>query len=129
MLLSTVYLIASLYLNMPKLEYLSAHATAYCITGVTASGEYTKPGICAAKKEWLGKTIMVYQKLPDGNIGELIGIYECLDTGGTKGIKSGKVVDIWQPDMDSVQKFMDKVYEDGCKGHVYIKVLDLEGDI
>lgn len=111
----------------PQPELLSAHATAYCATGVTKSGKYTRDGICAAKQEWLGKTVVVYQRLPDDSVGEIIGIYEILDTGGTPGLKSGKVVDIWCPNLDACQAFMDRVYEDGCQGKVYIQLWDAVG--
>lgn len=103
------------------------YATAYCVSGITASGEETRIGICAGSKDYMGKTIILYQRLPDGSIGELIGIYECLDTGGTKGIKSGTVIDVWCPDLESCQDFMDTVYEDNCKGKVYIQVVEAEG--
>ena len=114
------------YLNMnttpPTIDILPAHATAYCIEGVTKSGEYTREGICAGKEEWLGKTNIVYQKLPDGDIGKKIGEYECLDTGGTPGLNNGRVVDIWRPDLEECQEFMNLVYEDNCNGEVYIIV-------
>lgn len=108
----------NLYYVQP--EPLPVHATAYCVTGTTKSGEYTREGICAGKEEWLGKEILIFQKLPDGKMGKCLGKYEVLDTGGTEGLKNGKVIDIWKPDLDSCQEFMDLVYEDGCKGKVYI---------
>lgn len=106
---------------------MKAHATAYCQSGTTASGTQTRKGICAAKKEWIGKTIVIYQRLPGDKIGNMIGIYECLDTGGTEGIKTGKVIDIWEPDLEGCQEFMNKVYENGCKGKVYIQIVDAVG--
>ena len=113
--------------NLSSSMILSGYATAYCQCGVTASGEYTRDGICAGKDEWLGKTVTLYQRLPNNEIGEQIGIYECLDTGGTPGLKGGKVIDVWCPTYDECQEFMNLVYEDGCQGHVYIQVLDSEG--
>ena len=103
-----------------------ANATAYCLIGTTASGEQTRIGICASKREWLGKTVVVYQRLPSGEVGTLIGIYECKDTGGA-GIESGNVIDIWCEDLDKCQDFMNRVYEDNCKGKVYIQIIDAEG--
>lgn len=108
-------------------EPIAGSATAYCLHGTTTSGQYTRHGICAGKKEWLGKTAIIYQRLPDGSIGDLIGIYEILDTGGTTGLKTGKVLDIWTDNMDEAQEFMNLVYEDGCKGHVYFYVIDAVG--
>lgn len=97
--------------------------TAYCLPGITASGEPVREGICATgKKEWIGKTIVLYQRLPDGNVGEIIGIYECKDTGCRSS-----VIDVWFPDLDKCQEFMNRVYENGCKGKVFIQVIDAEG--
>lgn len=110
-----------------EVELLAGHATAYTITGKTASGQYTRPGIAAAKKDWIGKTVILYQRLPDDSVGEVIGTYEILDTGGTKGIKGGKVIDIWQPSDADAQEFMNRVYENGCKGHIYFQLIDAEG--
>lgn len=102
---------------------LKGFGTAYCLPGITASGEQVREGICASsKKEWIGKTIILYQRLPDGNVGEIIGIYECKDTGC-----KGSVIDVWFPDLDKCQEFMNRVYEDGCKGKVFIQVIDAEG--
>ena len=69
----------------------------------------------------------VCQRLPDGSIGDYIGMWECLDTGGTDGLKNGTVVDVWQQDLESCQDFMDMVYEDGCQGEVYIQVIEGKG--
>ena len=103
------------------------HATAYCVSGVTASGEITRTGICAGADEYMGKLVILYQRLPDGSVGDKIGIYECLDTGGNPGIKKGEVIDVWCPDLDSCQEFMDAVYEDGCQGKIYMQIFDAEG--
>lgn len=69
-------------------------ATAYCDTGITASGKPVREGICAGRQEWLGKVIVVYT-LDENDAPRLYGIYECLDTGGDSKIKSGRCVDIW----------------------------------
>lgn len=114
----------SLQTNLSRLQPIEAHATAYCVTGVTKSGQITHDGICAAKEEWLGKYAAVFKRLPDNTCGEFIGIYEIADTGGTDGLKNGRVVDIWKPDLDSCQAFMNLVYEDDCEGKVFIFVLD-----
>ena len=125
---------ATLYLARPFVAQaadeptlIKGYATAYCQTGTMASGQETRDGVCAMAKKYIGCVIVVYQRLPDDSIGECIGMYECLDTGGTKGIKSGKVVDVWQPDLDACQDFMDRVYEDGCQGKVYIQIIEGEG--
>lgn len=106
---------------------IKGYATAYCDHGVTASGEETRLGICAAKKEWIGKTIILYQRLPGNDVGDVIGIYEVKDCGGTEGLKNGQVVDIWFPELEQCKEFMNYIYEDGCKGKVYFQVLDAKG--
>lgn len=94
------------------------HATAYCQTGYTASGEYTRDGICATgNKALMGNVAVLYQRLPDGSRGEYIGTYEILDTGC-----KDNVIDVWCADLDKCQEFMDIVYEDGCKGHVWVEL-------
>lgn len=111
--------------NEPILQ--KAHATAYCLSGTMASGQQTRDGVCAGAKEYLGCVIVVYQRLPDDSIGDYIGTWECLDTGGTDGLKNGTVIDVWQQDLESCQNFMDLIYEDGCQGKVYIQVIEGEG--
>ena len=65
--------------------------TGYCIQGRTASGIETREGICAYRREDIGKIARVYDA--DMN---LIGEFEIEDTGGKK-IKKGEAVDIWKP--------------------------------
>lgn len=107
-------------------DLIKGHATAYCLTGITASGEYTRDGICASLASRLGKSLYLYQRLPGDEVGKCIGYYECKDTGG-KSIQTGKVIDVWQPDMEACQEFMNLVYEDGCGGKVWIKLVDAVG--
>ena len=108
-------------------QLIKARATAYCLSGTTASGQTVRDGVCAGKKEWLGKTILVYKRLPDNSVGDLIDIYECLDAGGTEAIKTGKVIDVWCEDYSSCKDFMNLIYEDGCEGKIYIQVVDAVG--
>lgn len=110
-----------------EMGLIAGHATAYCLTGTTASGTYTRDGVCASCSSRLGKTIILYQRLPDGSVGKQIGIYECEDTGGTEGLHNGTVIDVWRSDKEQAHEFMELLYEDGCKGKVYIQVLDAEG--
>lgn len=116
-------LIIAINMSKDPSNLIATNATAYCINGVTASGEWTREGICASKSEYIDDYIFVYQKLPDGSVGKLIGFYECKDTGGA-AVANGQIVDIWKPNMNECQAFMDTVYEDGCGGQVYIYVYD-----
>lgn len=112
--------------EQPKL--IKGYATAYNgPSDTTCTGDKVREGICGGCKAYLGKTIILYQRLPDDEVGQIIGIYECLDTGtGTEGFQQGKVIDVWCPE-DELQDFMNRVYEDDCHGKVWIEVLDAEG--
>ena len=104
---------------------IKGYATAYNgPTDHTCTGDHVRKGICGGCTEYLGKTIVLYQRLPGDEVGEIIGIYECLDTGsGTDAFREGRLIDVWCPE-DECQDFMDRVYEDGCKGHVFIQILE-----
>lgn len=116
-------MITALSVKLSQPELIKAKATAYCLDNVTASGEWVRDGICATgNPDYFGKTIVMYQRLPDGSVGELIGIYECKDKGCAK-----TVIDVWTEDIDKAQSFMDRVYEDGCKGNIYIQVIETDG--
>lgn len=107
--------------NQPDLYKL--HTTAYCLPGTTCTGIHVRKGICASgRKEFIGKTVILYQRLPNDEIGDIIGIYEVLDSGCSKN-----VIDVWCQDLDECQQYMNRVYEDGCKGKVYVQVIDAEG--
>jgi len=109
--------------------YSKGHATAYCLKGKTASGIETCDGICAMNKQvvkeqnLMGKSVTLYKRLPDGTIGEEIGTYIIADTGCSKN-----VIDVWRPDLESCQKFMNLVYEDNCQGKIFYKILKEEYD-
>lgn len=104
-------------------EMIKGHATAYCLDGTMANGTHVREGACASSADRLGAVLMIYKRLPDDSIGDFIGMYEVLDAGGTDGIKSGKVIDIWKPTYEKCQEFMNLVYEDGCHGNVWIQVV------
>ena len=104
-------------------ELIEGKATAYCLPGITASGQPVRDGVCAMHdRELLGKTVIVYKRLPDGSLGESIGIYEVLDTGCAKG-----VIDVWCEDLEECQEFMDTVYENGCKGNIFYQIIEADG--
>lgn len=88
-----------------------------------ANGEKVHTGACAmSDRKLLGKTVILYQRLPDGKIGKILGYYIVCDTGCKKN-----VIDVWMPDMDSCQEFMNLVYEDGCKGKIFYQIVEAEG--
>lgn len=117
-------------INATDIALIEMEITYYMSTGKpTASGCKTREGICAMKKEWLGKTAIVYE-YDNGKVGDLIGIYEILDTGygrydsetGLGTIEAGKTIDI----------FVDKK-ETGIKlckqtnSKVYVQIVDAVG--
>lgn len=98
-------------------EMIDMYATAYCINGQTATGCYTRTGICAGKREWFGKTLAVYLD-DNGKAGEFLGYYECLDTGG-ETISTGRVLDIWMPTENECFAFGSR--------RIWIAVIEGEG--
>jgi len=104
--------------------------TAYLDSGITASGCQTREGICAAKKEWIGMTAIIYERTDDNKIGELLGIYEILDTGfggdsdgdGIGSIQEGKVIDVWFPTYDLCVEWMKKT-----NGRCFVQLVNAQG--
>ena len=105
--------------------------TCYIDSGITASGQATRYGIIAGRREDLGKVAALYRYNADDSIGEFLGYYEFLDTGAgidTDGdgkgdsLIKGLSVDIWAADMIEAK---DWVAEYG--DYVYIKIIDAEG--
>lgn len=111
-------------------EVFKIMTTGYCHGDITASGTKTRPGICAVRREWMGKTALVWEHNDDGTRGEFLGYWECLDTGfgadsdgdGIGSIQEGRVVDMYFPTLDGVQGWMELT-----GGRVYIQLIDAEG--
>ena len=72
-----------------------------CPGRITASGDEVREGIIAASADRLGQRAEVY--LMDGT---LLGLYECLDTGGNPGIQNGHVIDVWAPHLHKAKQLM-----------------------
>lgn len=104
--------------------------TAYHHGKITASGHRTRRGICAVRREWLGKTALVWECKDDDTPGEFLGIWECLDTGfgadsdgdGIGSIQEGRVIDMYFPTQEEVQEWMEIT-----GGRVYVQLVDAEG--
>lgn len=110
---------------------INKRVTCYTEHGVTASGCETHYGICAGRKEDLGKVAALYTVGEDGQVGEFVGYYEFRDTGAgidTDGdgkgdsIKKGLSIDIWQPSYDCALEWVQE-YGD----YLYIKYIDAQG--
>lgn len=104
--------------------------TYYLSTGnPTASGCEVREGIVACKPEWLGKTVIIY--IDDNGLpGDLVGIYEVLDTGygrydsesDTGTILAGKTIDVFVFDANKGKEL--------CKltnARVLVQIIDAEG--
>lgn len=97
-------------------------ATAYCITGTTASGsQTTEHRTVASKTEWFGMRMLIWEDDGDGIIKpeNFIGDYVVEDTGG-QPIRNGNVVDIYMPDYIDCKQFGGK--------KVIIQVLSQENE-
>ena len=112
-------------------ELQKIRATCYCHEGTTASGQHTREGIIAGKKDWIGKAVALYRCSEGDELGEFIGYFEILDTGAgidTDGdgkgdsIKRGKSIDIYKNTLDDCRAFVAD-YGD----YVYMKLIDAEG--
>lgn len=68
----------------------------------TASGETVHEGVLAGKPEWIGTACNLYDM--DMN---LIGRFEFKDTGKTKGIKNGTVIDVFCESKDKCDEWID----------------------
>lgn len=101
---------------------LPMNATAYCLTGATASGTNTRYGVCATgNRNLIGNEAILYQRLPDGSKGRYIGTFIIEDTGCAES-----VIDVWKPNLTECQEFMDLVYQDGCKGKIWVELRKVE---
>ncbi len=78
--------------------------TAYCYGSTRCDGGTVRNGICAGKPEWHGKVAAIYLS-DNGTLGEFLGYFEVLDTGGDERIQNGTVLDIYIPDYDSCIEF------------------------
>lgn len=82
-------------------------ATAYCLTGTTASGtQTTEYRTVAGKREWFGMGIHIWLDDGDGIVKpeNYLGRYIVEDTGG-ETVKTGRVIDIYMPKYEDCKQF------------------------
>lgn len=93
---------------------------------ITASGCEVREGIVAAKKEWIGALVILYDT--DMNF---IGYFEALDTGfgidkdgdGVGSIQEGTSLDVFRSSLERCHEWVER-YGDYC----YVQVIpDAEG--
>ena len=90
-----------------KAEVRKGWATAYCLTGKTASGTYTTANrTVAGRRKDFGKTVHIWLDDGDGQIKpeNFVGTYVIEDTGG-KPIREGRVLDIYMPKYNDCKQF------------------------
>ena len=85
-----ILVLLTVYATARAGELQEVKITGYCIHGTMANGEQTRTGVCAYRKEDIGRLARVYNADM-----ELIGEYEICDTG-KGGVRKGTVVDIWK---------------------------------
>lgn len=91
--------------------------TCYCEGKVTASGDAVREGIVAGRRDWIGKTAVIYDM--DMN---LIGVYEFKDTGSAKSLRNGTSIDVYRTSLDRCYDWV-RTYGD----YVYLEIIDAEG--
>ena len=103
-------------------EPFRAECTAYCDSGITASGKPTVEGITlGGAPEWIGCMAVLYEVDDDGTIGDFIGLYEVMDTGwGRDGdALRGETVDMFMEDYDACIQW--------GRRDVYVQIIDGKG--
>ena len=110
---STIYGIARKITASAETTYETPNiirCTVYDDVGYTKSGQWVRDGIIAGKEEWMGSVAALWEVKEDGTIGDFIGYYEFLDTGG-EYIQNGDRVDVWTSDpVGWTQEHGDYVY-------------------
>lgn len=100
-------------------ELMKGRATVYSLSGKTKMNTDVHYGICATgNMDLYGKYIIIYQRKPDNTKGDCLGIYHVEDTGCKK-----EVIDIWCP-VEWQNMIINKTYENGCEGKIFIQVLE-----
>lgn len=102
-------------------DIYTAQATAYCLTGQTATGTYTRANhTVASKREWFGKVMILYEDTGDHRIHpeNYIGTYVVEDTGG-EPIQMGWVIDVYIPGYKEAKEF--------GRHDVVFQIVDSEG--
>lgn len=99
-LLSLSILTSYIPVKAEEPEFVEMYATAYCCGEITANGSKVHEGGCACNPH-LGEVAVVYTM-----DGEFIGYFECNDTGTTKGLQKGTVIDVYRSDYSRCKEFM-----------------------
>lgn len=90
--------------------------TAYCCGEITANGSKVHEGGCACNTH-VGDVAVVYTI-----DGEFLGYFECNDTGSSKGLQKGTVIDIYREDLGRCEDIMRI-----SRGKCYVKWISGKG--
>ncbi len=115
-------LVLSMTTTVKADEIRQVKATAYCLTkNLTAMETQPRFGVVAGKREWLGKTCVMWLDDGDGIIKteNYYGTFRFEDVGGSDAIKNGYVIDVWIEGYENAKQF-------GCKKMI-ILIIDSEG--
>lgn len=96
--------------------------TSYSDNSKTADGSVPREGMCAARKEDIGKTAILYRVDDDGSIGGMIGVFEITDCGGHEGLKNGTRVDVFRDTKERCQEWVSDIGD-----YTYIQIIDAQG--
>ena len=100
------------------IEPVKMRVTCYLPTGnKTADGTVPYEGICAAKREWIGKVAVLY----DMDM-QYLGCWEIRDTGGHARIKNGTSVDLFMENMEHARAWI-AAHGDYC----FVQIIEAEG--
>ena len=122
----TIGIAASLFLTSTStagadavyVEPVRMRVTCYLPTGNrTADGTVPYEGICAARRDWIGKVAVVY----DADM-RYVGVFEIRDTGGHERIRNGSSIDIYRDNMERAREWI-ATYGD----YMYVQIMEAEG--
>lgn len=119
-------------------ELKQVNITAYYSENPTGCrGDRMREGIAAGKQEWYGKAVIIYLN-DNGKPGELVGVFEILDTGYGKDtglgesrikkgrhlgtIETGQTIDIYRDNYDRCKEIMKLT-----GGKAFYQLVDAEG--
>ena len=127
----------------PPHEAFLCNTTAYIHGEVCCRGAKAREGIVAAAPEWYGMSALIYEAVEvDGQyeMGELLGIFEILDTGYGKStgdgipskvradkksrgtIETGQCIDVYKSSYKRAKEWMKTT-----GGRCYVQIIDAKG--
>lgn len=120
LVIASIILGMSIIVNADSYDPWKIESTAYCCGEICADGTRPIQGLTlAGKREWLGKSAVLYLVDENGEIGDCIGVFEFRDTGGNAKLKSGECIDIYMNNYDDCIRW--------GRRNIYIQIIDAKG--